>query len=124
MSQAIAKGNGMAFAFDGEVLVRELTVKGAKCIQLQKIGERKEHQFKFEVHLLIVYHNNSSISFLQSAIEHKVWFDQLRKATQSAAATINSAGIDVGTTPDLIVRRDRNAHRLLQQSSSTPAILQ
>ena len=39
----------MAFPFDGEVLVRELTVKGAKCIQLQKIGERKEHQFKFEV---------------------------------------------------------------------------
>jgi len=47
--QAIAKGSGIAFPFDGEVLVRELTVKGAKCIQLQKIGDRKEHQFKFEV---------------------------------------------------------------------------
>lgn len=39
----------MAYAFDLEVLVREVTVKGSKCIQLQKIGERKEHQFKFEV---------------------------------------------------------------------------
>ena len=47
--QAMGKGGGVAYAFDLEVLVREVTVKGSKCIQLQKIGERKEHQFKFEV---------------------------------------------------------------------------
>ena len=45
----MGKGGGVAYAFDLEVLVREVTVKGSKCIQLQKIGERKEHQFKFEV---------------------------------------------------------------------------
>lgn len=45
----MGKGGGVAYAFDLEVLVREVTVKGNKCIQIQKIGERKEHQFKFEV---------------------------------------------------------------------------
>ena len=47
--QAMGKGGSVAYTFDLEVLVREVTVKGSKCIQLQKIGERKEHQFKFEV---------------------------------------------------------------------------
>lgn len=45
----MGKGGSIAYAFDLEVLVREVTVKGNKCIQIQKIGERKEHQFKFEV---------------------------------------------------------------------------
>ena len=45
----MSKGVSVAYAFDVEVLVREVTVKGTKCIQIQKIGERKEHQFKFEV---------------------------------------------------------------------------
>jgi len=45
----MSKGASVAFPFDLEVLVREVMVKGNKCIQVQKIGERKEHQFKFEV---------------------------------------------------------------------------
>ena len=50
----------------------------------------------------------------------------MRKVTQAAAATIDSTsgGLHIGDNANInITRRDRNAHRLLQQSSSTPAIL-
>ena len=51
--QAMGKGGGAAYTFDLEILVREVVVKGSKCILMQKIGERKEHQFKFEVGKMI-----------------------------------------------------------------------
>ena len=111
----------MAYTFDLEVLVREVTVKGSKCILVQKIGERKEHQFKFEVNRHpgdVTVPLNSLLS--QSMIEHMVWYDQLRETTRKAAKTVSGAG-RLNVTHDLIVPR---SHRALQTSSSTPAMMQ
>ena len=47
--QQLSKSAEAVVPFDGPLLVREVTVKDAKHIVIQRIGERSEYQLNFEV---------------------------------------------------------------------------
>ena len=47
--QQLSKSPEAILPFDGPLLIREVTVKDAKHLVIQRVGERTEYQFKFEV---------------------------------------------------------------------------
>ena len=50
--QQLSKSAEAVLPFNGSLLIREIAVKDAKQIVIQRIGERSEYQLKFEVRII------------------------------------------------------------------------
>ena len=51
--QQLSKSPEAILPFDGPLLIREVTVKDAKHLVIQRVGEHTEYQLKFEVSITV-----------------------------------------------------------------------